>query len=241
MSGFLPADAKVFLLGQLAGQGAYVGLATSIPNGPDVTLANIDEVVTPGYARAAVAWGAAGAADLNIDPVQVTNSADVNFPAVTEDMVPAPYAFLTNLATGNALAEPVVALGTTSGSGGTFAAGTYYWVVTATNAKGETIGSNEVNHAIAANGTQVLNWAAITGATGYKIYRGTASGQQTALVGTVTGTTFTDTGTGGTAATLPAENTAALGKIFYVWSLAEPVTALAGKPIKAPANGLVIE
>lgn len=241
MAGFLPADAKVFLLGQLAGQGAYVGLATSIPKGIDVTLANLTEVTTPGYARAPVTWGAPGAADLNVNPVEVANSVDVNFPAVTQDMVPAGYAFLTNLPTGNAIAPPVVTLGATGTSGGTSKAGKYFWVVTAVNAKGETVASNEVTATLVANGTQALSWVAISGATSYRIYRGTVTGQESTLVNTVTGTTFTDTGAAGVTQAPPAVNTAAVGKVFYVWTLAEPVSALAGKPIKAPANGLIIE
>lgn len=241
MSGYLPADAKVFLLSQLASKGAYVGLANAVPSGLDVTLANITEVTTPGYARAAVTWGVPGASDLNVGPVEVANSQDVNFPAVTEDLVPAAYAFLTDKATGNALAAPVASLGAATNSGGTFTAGTYYWVVTAVNAKGETIASNEVSATLSANGSQVINWAVITGATGYNIYRGTVSGQENVLVGTLNGNTFTDTGAVGTAATPPSVNSAAIGTVYFVWQLAEPVTALAGKPIKAPANGLVIE
>jgi hypothetical protein len=98
MSGYLPADAKVYLLNQLASQGTYLGLANSVPSGNDVTLANLTEVNTPGYARVPVTWGTAGSSDMSVAPVQVTNSADANFPAVTSDMPPAGYAFLTNLA-----------------------------------------------------------------------------------------------------------------------------------------------
>jgi len=31
------------------------------------------------------------------------------------------------------------------------------------------------------------------------------------------------------------------GRVYYVWTLTEPVTTLAGKPTKAPAGGLIIE
>src|SRR3546814_11480367 len=53
-----------------------------------------------------------------------------------------------------------------------------------------------------------LSWAAITGATGYKIYRATATGGQStspALVASVGAvTTYTDTGTAVTAGAVPA-------------------------------------
>jgi hypothetical protein len=139
------------------------------------------------------------------------------------------------------MAAPVLSLGALAASGGTFAAGTYFWVVTAVNGKGETVASNEVSATVAANGTQALTWAAISGATSYKVYRGNSTGNETALVGNPTGTSFTDTGSAGTAAAVPNVNSAAVGKVFYVWALAEPVSALAGKPIKVPASGLVIE
>lgn len=103
---------------------------------------------------------------------------------------------------------PTLSLGATATTGGTFAAGTYFWKATALDANGETVGSNEVTATIAANGTQVLNWGAIGGATGYKIYRGTAAGGQDVLVATLGAvTTYTDTGTAGVAATVPTANT----------------------------------
>lgn len=241
MAGFLPADAKAFLLSALAGEGLFVGLATAIPTGQDVTLANITEVKTPGYARAGVAWGTPTSTDFNTAPIQMANSADVLFPEVTEDMAAAPYAFVTDQATQSTLAAPVVTLGAEA-AGGTFLAGTYYWSVTAVNAKGETIASNEVSATLTANQEQSLSWAAVAGATGYNVYRGTVAGEENVLVETVGNvTTYTDTGVAGTAATPPDVNLAAVGRIYWVWSLAEPVSALSGKPIKAPLGGLVIE
>jgi hypothetical protein len=241
MSGFLPADAKAFLLTQLGGQGAYVGLATALPDGQDVTLANITEVKTPGYARVAVGgWGTPTSADFNTQPVQMSNLADISFPAVTQDMAPAPYAFVTDQASASTLAAPVVTKGSAAG-GGTFAAGTYYWVVTAKNAKGETIASNEISATLTANQEQAMTWAAISGATSYNVYRGTVSGGENVLVANVAGTSYTDTGIAGSAGTPPGVNLAAVGRVLWVWTLAEPVSALAGKPIKAPAGGLIIE
>lgn len=110
------------------------------------------------------------------------------------------------LAVGTLLATPALTLGATAATGGTFAAGTYYWKVTAINAVGETVGSNEVNATLVANGTQVLNWGAVAG-SGFKVYRGTAPGAENVLVATLGNvTTYTDTGAAGTAATVPATN-----------------------------------
>jgi hypothetical protein len=97
--------------------------------------------------------------------------------------------------------SPVLTLGTTATSGGTFAAGTYYWKVSAVNASGgggETLPSNEVSAVLAANGTQALSWGAVAGAASYNIWRGTTAGGENVLVATVTGTTYTDTGSAGT-------------------------------------------
>lgn len=50
-------------------------------------------------------------------------------------------------------------------------------------------------NAVPGNGTVGLSWAASSGATSYSVYRGTSSGGQGATaVGTVTGTSFSDTG-----------------------------------------------
>lgn len=106
-----------------------------------------------------------------------------------------------------AIAAPVITLGAAS-AGGTFAAGTYFWKLTALNANGETIGSNQVSATLTLNQQQVINWTAVTGATGYKLYRGTATEAQNILVATLGAvTTVTDTGTAGAAGTVPTVNT----------------------------------
>lgn len=107
-----------------------------------------------------------------------------------------------------ALAAPVETAPATAATGGTLAAGTYFYVVTATNAAGETVRSNELSQVAAgATSTVTVNWGLVTGATGYKVYRGTAAGAENALVGTVGAVaTFIDTGAAGTAATPPASN-----------------------------------
>lgn len=94
--------------------------------------------------------------------------------------------------------------------GGTFAAGNYFWEVTATTALGETTVSNEATAAIALNGSAQLAWNAVNGVvSNYKIYRGTAAGAENTLVATVAGnvTSFLDTDVGAAGAP-PAANTA---------------------------------
>ena len=125
---------------------------------------------------------------------------DVAGSAVTETAVVASVAAAT-------LAAPVITTGVAA-AGGTFAAGSYFWKLTAINAAGETIGSNEVTAALTLNQQQPINWTAIAGATGYKLYRGTLTGTENVLVATLGAVvTYTDTGTAGTAATVPVTNT----------------------------------
>lgn len=75
---------------------------------------------------------------------------------------------------------------------------TYYYVVTAIGLAGESSGSNEVSQTTTATDLSVaLTWDAVTGASAYKIYRGTTAGAENELVGTVTGgitTAYTDSG-----------------------------------------------
>ena len=98
--------------------------------------------------------------------------------------------------------------------GGSFAAGTYYWKITGLNAAGETVGSSEVNAVVAANGHVDLTWSALTGATGYRIYRASSSGGQNVSPALVTQvgqvTAYTDTGTATTAGAVPAASTASV-------------------------------
>lgn len=98
------------------------------------------------------------------------------------------------------------------GAGGTFAAGNYFWEVTALTALGETTVSNEATAAIVLNGSCVLNWNAPNNVvTGYKLYRGTAAGAENVLVATIPAgtTTFNDTNLGGAGAP-PGTNTATI-------------------------------
>lgn len=108
------------------------------------------------------------------------------------------------------LAPPVLGATSTATTGGTLAAATYFYVITALNAFGETLKSNEVSQVTTGvTSTVTLNWTAVTNATGYRIYRSTTTGTEQKLNITDRGavTTYTDTGAATTATSPPTTNT----------------------------------
>ncbi len=112
----------------------------------------------------------------------------------------------------------MIAIG--SNSGGTLT-GQHFYVVTAVNGNGETPASNEAN-ATVTTGRVTLNWTAagsgFFGPTNYKIYRGTVTGVENKLIGTVSSSilTFVDTGIAGTVASPPTLSSATVN--FPVWT-----------------------
>lgn len=110
------------------------------------------------------------------------------------------------------LAAPVVSAPSTATTGGTLAAGTWRYYVTALNANGETNVSNEVSQVTTGStSTVTLTWGAVTGATGYKVYRtavGGATGTELLLTTLGVVLTYTDTGALTPAGALPVNNTA---------------------------------
>jgi hypothetical protein len=87
-------------------------------------------------------------------------------------------------------------LAVASANGGTLSTGTYYYVATSIDAQGETLpGSEVVVFVEGPTGRVTFSWSAVTGALGYRIYRGIAPSQENVLVGVTSGTTFTDYGT----------------------------------------------
>lgn len=91
---------------------------------------------------------------------------------------------------------------------------TYFYVVRARNATIQSVNSQQVSatpsaappaaptglSAVAGNGSVSLTWAAVSGASGYRVYRGTTTGGPYTLVSSPTATSFADTGlTNGTA------------------------------------------
>jgi Ca2+-binding RTX toxin-like protein len=92
---------------------------------------------------------------------------------------------------------------------GALAEGTYYYVVTAITALGESIASSEVFAIVGANGAVDLAWYKVPFATGYRIYRGTTPGGENRYFAPAgTQTSFTDTGGAGTVGTPPANSSA---------------------------------
>ncbi len=111
------------------------------------------------------------------------------------------------------LPPPVQSTPATATTGGTITAGTYRLAITAVNASGETIASNELTIVTTgATSTITANWAAVTGATSYKYYRSAAGGAigTELFVATITAPTVTyvDTGTPTPAGALPTFNSA---------------------------------
>jgi len=107
-----------------------------------------------------------------------------------------------------AMSAPVLSTPTLA-AGGSLVSGTpYYWKASAVNAAGETVGSNQVTITPSGgNLSAVVSWAAVTGATSYRLFRSTVSGTYGAssLVATgITATSYTDTGAALSAGTLLA-------------------------------------
>ncbi|HWE39054.1 MAG TPA: hypothetical protein VG406_21075, partial [Isosphaeraceae bacterium] len=114
---------------------------------------------------------------------------------------------------------PAPAAPTTSGAastGGFLAQSTtYYYKITAINPFGETTPSPETSYAVPASGTSTnqvtLNWTAVAGATGYKVYRGTTAGGESLLATLGSVTSYTDSTTTAPSGPPPAANTTGFG------------------------------
>jgi hypothetical protein len=113
------------------------------------------------------------------------------------------------------LSAPVQAALATSASGGTLAAGIWRYVVTAVNANGESLVSNEQQvTSTGSTSSNTVNWAVVNGATGYNIYRVLAAnggtGTELLLTAIVGGATITylDTGALTPSGAQPTVNTA---------------------------------
>lgn len=94
---------------------------------------------------------------------------------------------------------------TPSAAGGTLATGTYYYLITALYPNGAELPlTAEGSCAVTGpTGSVALAWAAAAGASGYRVYRGTAASGESVYYAPGNVTNFTDTGAAGTAATPP--------------------------------------
>lgn len=118
------------------------------------------------------------------------------------------------------LATPVQAAATTSTAGGTglAASTTYFYRVSALNALGETLASNEVSILTGAGATNsnTVNWGLVAGATNYRIYRGLAANAQNVFYTVGAVNVFVDTGAAATQGFPAAANTTGVSKIAGV-------------------------
>jgi len=111
-----------------------------------------------------------------------------------------------------------VSIGTTvatpSTTGGTLAAGTYYYQIVAVDIYGNTTtGSQEVSATTTGTTSSVgLTWTAVTNAASYRIYRGTATNAQNVYYTSATNS-FTDINGTSTAGTVPTSNTTYLTRL----------------------------
>jgi hypothetical protein len=123
--------------------------------------------------------------------------------------------------TGNGFIDPVgyvlsAPSATPSASGGTLATGNYYYKVTAMIGGAETIASWEIAAAVTGpTGSVSLSWGAVSGATQYKVYRGTTSEAQDIRIKTTASTSYVDNGTTEGAATPPSQTN------WAIWSRME--------------------
>lgn len=140
----------------------------------------------------------------------------------------------TQIQVNGPIPPPVQTAPSTATTGGTVAAGTYYYKVTALTALGETTGSNEESiTTTGSTSTVTLNWNSVPNATGYNLYRGTAAGSENTLIKNISsGSTVTYTETGSettTSVSPPSVNTAAPTNVaqlnqmsplsgFYLWN-----------------------
>src|SRR6188508_985250 len=108
--------------------------------------------------------------------------------------------------------SPPVLTSVTPGPGGALTAGAYRYAITAVNANGETMISNEiVGTTETTNLTNAVLWTAVTGATSYRVYRSAAGGAAGTelFLATVTAptVTYSDAAVGSPAGAIPTANT----------------------------------
>lgn len=121
---------------------------------------------------------------------------------------------------------------TTSSTGGALPAGTYYYKVTATLPNGETLPTSEVSATVTGTTSSVsLTWTAPTGngATGYNVYRGTATGAENLLIAVIISgaqTSFIDTGGLTVSASPPTSSGIVSGQNIWVAETPEPQAPL---------------
>ncbi len=213
-------------LGPVSSPSARVESAGTTTQAVDVKNhgAKCDGVADDGHALAA-AQGAAGAARtiLITCPLRITSavgtlSAPLLFwgngalnlrPGGSVTLSGSLHAPHSRIFSGYALPAPIDAAAVPSKAGGSLAAGTYAYRVSATNALGETLTSLETSITTTGRAAAVtLSWDRVPGATGYRIY-GRRTGAQLLLMAAISDastTTWTDTGVATPSGPLPTKN-----------------------------------
>src|SRR6185312_7962582 len=120
--------------------------------------------------------------------------------------IPGTVPLASSATVGTAVPSGVTA--TPSTTGGTLAAGTYFYKVVSVDARGTTTGSTEVSATtIGTTGSVTIGWTAAPGATSYRVYKGTVTNTENSYF-TTSSLNFVDTGAAGTSGTVPGSNTA---------------------------------
>ena len=144
--------------------------------------------------------------------VKLGNSATSGKPVLTWNAVPGATSYKVYRATSKSGTYSLLGTVTTTSYTNTGAkeGTTYYYKVKAANGAGESAYSNVVSGKVvvtpkpaapvvkighsAASGKPMLTWNAVSGATSYKVYRATSKSGTYSLLGTVTATSYTNTG-----------------------------------------------
>lgn len=169
----------------LHGQGAGVPRKAAVASSGEVTF-----IGDPGVLVAAGTKVSTRSADPTADPITFETTEGRYLAAL-----PAPTNF-TALSSGS----------------GALVAGDYFYTVTAEVEDGETLGADEEEVTVAASSSVSLHWAAVDGASGYVIYRGTRSGRER-LIDTTTHLFYDDDGEATQQAAQPPTNTIAVAAV----------------------------
>jgi hypothetical protein len=170
--------------------------------------------VTSDITQIILSWPAiAGAVSYNVYRGSASNGENVSYNTVTngytDENLPGTAATPPGANTAG-IAAPAIPTLSSSASGGTLAAGTYFYKIVAVNAAGTTLGSPEASITVTGSTSSVsLSWAAVQGAVSYRVYRGTSAGAEDHYQAAGSNS-FTDTGSVGTVGTVPVSNTANL-------------------------------
>ncbi len=236
VTGIAPLGSTATILDDVAGGQTYNTLTRSggvawLPAAPGITTwiaSATGGVLAAGtYYYVVTALGSVSGETISSSEIAVTTTGSTSSIAISWSAVPGASGYRVYRGTtaggeslyyapGNVLSftdtgfgvPPTLVSATPSTTGGTLATGTYYYVVTALGTTGETLKSNELSAAVTGpTGSVALVWPAVQGATGYRVYRGTAAGAESVYYAPGNVTTYTDTGAASTAGTPPVSST----------------------------------